>query len=132
MGKFIEPIISPLGFDWKIGVSIITGAAAKEIVVSTMGVLYKAEDEDKKNSLESKIKSQKYASGEKKGENVFTPLTAFTLMLFVLLYFPCIAAVTAIQRESGCYKWALFSIIYSTTIAWILSFIVYNVGKLFI
>jgi len=133
LGKFIEPLIKPLGFDWKIGVSIITGIAAKEIVVSTMGVLYQADIDAKEHSklLKNKIKSYTHKYGPKKGQKVFTPLIAFGFMVFVLLYFPCIAAIAAIRRESGSWKWAVFTAVYSTAIAWVFAFIIYQVGSIF-
>jgi ferrous iron transport protein B len=130
-GKAIEPILTPLGFDWKIGVAIIAGVGAKEIVVSTMGVLYQSGDEDDETSgLQEKLQEQTYRSGEHKGQKVFTPLVAFCLMLFVLIYFPCIAALAAIKREIGT-RWALFIAFNNTFVAWILTFIVFQVGSLF-
>jgi ferrous iron transport protein B len=131
LGHVIEPAIRPLGFDWKIGVSILTGLAAKEIVVSTMGVLYQAGDEENGATLASKIKEQVYTSGPKIGQKVFTPLTAFTFMLFVLVYFPCVAVIAAIRKESN-WKWAVFTMVYTTAIAWIISLITYQIGSLFI
>ena len=133
MGYFIEPVIRPLGFDWKIGVSIISGLAAKEIVVSTMGVLYQADYNDKmtSNNLQNKLKEQTYSEGELKGQKVFTPLVAFVLMLFVLIYFPCIASIAAIKKESNL-KWAAFNMVYTTTIAWIVAFLTFQIGSLFI
>ncbi len=134
LGKFIEPVIKPLGFDWKIGVSIITGIAAKEIVVSTMGVLYHAEinaDENSK-SLIKRLKAHRYKTGPKKGKPVFTPLVAFGFMVFILLYFPCIAAIAAIRRESGSWKWAVFTAVYSTVLAWLFAFGIYQIGSIFI
>lgn len=102
IGKTIEPAIEPLGFDWRIGISLVTGFAAKEIVVSTMAVL--ANDDGSGAPLEQRLKEQSYTSGPKVGERVYTPLVAFTLMVFILLYFPCIAAVVAIGREAG-WRW---------------------------
>ncbi len=133
MGQSIEPVISPLGFDWKIGVSIITGLAAKEIVVSSMGVLYNAELEADENSdsLMEKLQNQTYTHGEKKGQKVYSPLVAFALMIFVLIYFPCVAVIAAIKKEAN-WKWALFTMGYTTMVAWIASFIVYQVGSLFV
>lgn len=133
MGHFIEPVISPLGFDWKIGVSILTGLAAKEIVVSTMGVLYQADfDADETSgSLQNKLKEQTYLNGELKGQKVFNPLVAYGFMLFVLIYFPCIATITAIKKESDI-KWAVFAMVYTTAIAWIAAFAVYQTGKMFL
>ncbi len=133
MGHFIEPVIRPLGFDWKIGVSLITGAAAKEIVISTMGVLYQADSENanESNSLRSKLQEQTHSHGKFKGQKVFTPLVAFALMLFVLIYFPCIAVIAAIKKESEV-KWAVFTMVYTTAIAWFVAFLTYQIGSLFI
>ncbi len=133
MGQSIEPVISPLGFDWKIGVSIITGLAAKEIVVSSMGVLYNAEldADENSDSLMEKLQNQTYTHGEKKGQKVYSPLVAFALMIFVLIYFPCVAVIAAIKKEAN-WKWALFTMGYTTMVAWIASFIVYQVGNLFV
>ncbi len=132
LGHFIEPVLHPLGFDWKIGVSIIAGLAAKEIVVSTMGVLYQSVDEDDGyTGLQNKLKEQTFTSGSKKGQKVYTPLVAYGFMIFVLLYFPCIAAVVAIRREASL-KWAVFVVFYTTLVAWIVSFAIYQVGSLFI
>ena len=133
MGHFIEPVIRPLGFDWKIGVSIITGLAAKEIVVSTMGVLYQADFHNKGESitLQSKLHEQIHSHGKLKGQKVFTPLVAYGFMLFVLIYFPCVATLAAIKKESN-WKWASFSMIYTTAIAWIVAFLTFQIGSLFI
>ena len=129
LGHFIEPAIRPLGFDWRIGVSLISGFAAKEIVVSTMAVLANSEEEDA--SFTDNLQNLTYTSGPKKGEQVFTPLVAYTMMIFILLYFPCVAAIVAIRKEAG-WRWALFSVIYTTALAWILSFLVYQGGLLFL
>jgi ferrous iron transport protein B len=133
MGHFIEPAIAPLGFDWRIGVSIITGLAAKEIVVSTMGVLYQV-DLSSKNSevtLKDKIQAQEYTSGPKTGQRVFSPLIALTMMVFVLIYFPCVAVIAAIKKE-GNWKWALFTMTYTTMLAWILAFLTHQIGGIFL
>lgn len=127
IGKFIEPAVRPLGFNWKMGVSILTGAAAKEIIVSSMGVLYHADLNADENSDGLKTALQNHKDDT---ETPITPLVAFCFMLFVLLYFPCMAAVTAIAKESN-WKWAGFSILYTTTVAWTITFIVYQVGCLF-
>lgn len=133
IGHFIEPAIRPLGFDWKIGVSIVTGIAAKEIVVSTMGVLYGAEFTDKESSeaLKNAIKSETYKSGKHKGEIIFTPLVSISFLVFILIYFPCIAVIAAVRKESGSWKWASFLAIYTTSLAWLLSFAIYQIGSLF-
>jgi ferrous iron transport protein B len=126
IGKSIEPIMKPLGFDWHLSVSILSGLAAKEVVVSTLGVIFQTDNNSGKQSLVEKIQSQKDSSGK----NVFTPLIAFSFMLFILTYFPCVGVVAAIKRESGSWKWALFTVFYTTGIAWILSFTVYQAGKM--
>jgi ferrous iron transport protein B len=133
LGHFIEPVIQPLGFDWKVGMSIITGMAAKEIVVSSMGVLYHAgmEADENSQSLKEKLQSQTYSDGPRAGQKVFSPLVAFALMIFVLIYFPCIAVVAAIRKEAN-WRWALFTTVYTTAIAWVAAFGIYQIGSLLI
>ena len=128
IGKFIEPFFRPLGFDWKMGVSILSGSAAKEIVVSSLGVLYHADVEADESSerLTAILKSHQNDS-----QHPITPLVAFGFMLFVLLYYPCVAAVTAIAKESN-WKWAAFEVVYTTAVAWIVSFLTYQIGSLFL
>lgn len=130
LGKAIEPVIRPLGFDWKMGISLLTGVAAKEVVVSTMGVLYQASDEKDEHSLVQKIRNDKFESGKKAGQPVFTPLSAIAFIAFTLIYFPCIAVIASVKRESGSFKWALFMMAYTTILAWIISFLVFNIGSL--
>lgn len=126
IGRTIQPLMAPLGFDWKLSVSILTGVAAKEVVVSTLGVLYHSDDKLPHNSLVEKIQTQ---TGED-GKPFFTPLLAFSFMLFILTYFPCIGVVAAIKRESGNWKWSAFTVIYTTVVAWLVSFTVYQTGML--
>ncbi|HPR58124.1 MAG TPA: ferrous iron transport protein B [Bacteroidales bacterium] len=128
-GKIIEPVIYPLGFDWKMGVSLVTGGAAKEIVVGTLGVLYQA-DEENHQSLIEKLKSQYYTEGPRAGQPVFTPVVAFGFLIFVLIYFPCIAVVAAVKKETGGWKWAAFLAFYTTALAYLMAFIIYQVGSL--
>jgi len=132
MGKAIEPAIQPLGFDWKIGVSILTGLASKEIVLGTMGVLYQTDFSVNKSSanLHTKLQEQTYTSGPKIGKKVFSQLVAFSLMIFILIYFPCVAVIAAIKRESD-WKWSVFTMFYTTILAWLLSFGVYQIGSYF-
>ena len=132
LGHAIEPVIRPLGFDWKMGVSIITGLAAKEIVVSTMGILYQADPQADagSGSLKEKIKEQTHNKGEFKGQAVFTPLVSFGFMLFILIYFPCVAVIAAIKKESS-WGWAVFTMVYTTAIAWVVAFASYQIGSLF-
>ena len=133
LGKAIEPVIKPLGFDWKIGISIITGLAAKEIVVGSMGILYHADlkADENSGSLIEKLQQQEHTSGSLKGQKVFTPLVAFGFMLFVLIYFPCVAVIAAIKKESN-WKWAGFTMFYTTAIAWVIAFLTYQIGSLII
>ena len=106
LGKAVEPIFLPQGFNWRLDVSLIAGVGAKEIVASTIGVLY--------------------------GDSAFdfSQLTAFCFLLFVLIYFPCIATVVAIKNESGSWRWAAFAAIYTTALAWVVSAVVYQIGSL--
>jgi ferrous iron transport protein B len=130
IGRFIEPAIQPLGFDWRMGVSLVAGSAAKEVVVSTMGVLYQSRDEQSVSGLIGKLKTQVYTSGPNKGEPVYTPLVAFAFMIFILIYFPCIAVVAAIRKESGKWRWPAFVAVYTTALAWVAAFAIYQVGRL--
>jgi ferrous iron transport protein B len=132
IGHFIEPAMRPLGFDWKMSISLIAGGAAKEIVVSTMGVLYATGESENDSGLISKIREQTYKEGPRSGEKVFTPLVAFSFMIFVLIYFPCVAVLAAVKKESGAWKWALFVAVYTTGLAWIMSFLVYQLGGVFL
>ena len=129
MGKAIEPVVAPLGFNWQMGVSVLTGAAAKEIVVSTMGVLYTGEADANEETTTLKEKLQ--TATKENGEPVFNPIVAYSFMLFILLYFPCIAALAAIRREAGT-KWMLFEIFYTTGVAWLVSFIFYQVARMLV
>ena len=118
-GKAINPVLEPLGFDWKIGVSLVAGLAAKEVVVSTLGTIYAVGgDTDHPQALTDYLQHDPH----------FTPLIALTLMLFVLIYPPCIAALAVIKRETGSWKWMLFMFCYENAFAWIACFIFYNIG----
>ena len=134
IGQFIEPVIQPLGFDWKMGVSLVTGFAAKEIVVSTMGVLYQADAgaDETSGVLMNKLRNHRLTRGARKEQIAYTPLVAFSFMLFVLIYFPCVSTIAAINSESGSKKWAIFSMVYPTLLAWIFSFIVFQLGSIWI
>ena len=118
IGKAMEPVIEPLGFDWKLGIGILSGVGAKELVVSTLGVLYTNDAEADAVSLAERIP--------------ITPLVAFCYMVFVLIYFPCIATIVAIKQESGSWKWALFTAVYTTLLAWVMAFAIYRIGGLFV
>lgn len=132
MGHALEPVISPLGYDWKMGVSLLTGLAAKEIVISTMAVLYQADGdvENHPETLKNKIKEQQHNTGTLKGQTVFTPLVSIGFMLFILIYFPCVAVIAAIRKEAN-WGWAIFTMVYTTALAWVVAFLVYQVGSMF-
>jgi ferrous iron transport protein B len=134
LGHFIEPVMRPLGFDWKMSVAILTGVAAKEITVGTLGVLYQAGEgtDETSASLIQKLQQQTHVSGPYKGEKVFTPLVAFSFMIFILIYFPCVAVVAAIRKESGSWKYAAFIVVYTTGLAYLASLLVFQLGSLLI
>ncbi len=132
IGKFIEPALRPLGFDWKMGISLIAGIPAKEIVVSTMGVLYETGNQKNDVLLQSVLKKEVYHSGPKAGVPVFNKAVALSFLIFVLLYFPCIAVLATIGRESGSWKWSLFTVFYTTAFAWLLSFLTYQIALSFL
>ena len=122
IGKFIEPGISPLGFDWRIGVALTAGFAAKEIVVSTLGTIFSlGEVDERSEDLEKSLRE----------DPAFSVPTALSLMIFVLLYVPCIAATSVFHKESGSWKWTRFYIFYTIVVAWIMSFLVYRGALLF-
>ncbi len=130
IGVFFEPIFEPLGFNWKINVALISGVGAKELIVSTLGVLYtddvvyeETDDAFNEQALSRKLKDINPMTGEPN----FTPLIAVSFIIFVLIYFPCIATITAITKESGSIWWGLFTILYTTLLAWVTTFIVYQI-----
>jgi ferrous iron transport protein B len=129
IGRFMEPAIRPLGFDWRMGISLLAGSSAKEVVISTLGVLYQADPDDiEGQALSNKLKTNTYQEGNKAGERVFNPLVALSFMVFVLIYFPCIAVIATVRKESGRWRWALFLAFYSTILAWLTSWIIYQGG----
>lgn len=117
IGKTIEPAIKPLGFDWKLGIGLLSGVGAKELVVSTLCVLYTNEEDIDSVNLSNRIP--------------ITPTVALGYMLFVLIYFPCVATLAAIRQESGSWKWAIFTACYTTALAWLVAFAVNQIGNLF-
>jgi len=120
LGKVLTPVFAPIGMDWRGSVAVLTGFVAKEIVVSTMGVLYAvgADEDEKSEALKAALKK----SG-------MTPLSAYAMMAFVLIYVPCLATVAVIRRETNSWNWAAFSIAYSTVLAWVVAFVIYQGGK---
>jgi ferrous iron transport protein B len=119
LGRFVEPVFAPLGIEWRGAVALLSGFVAKEIVVSTLGVLYATGDGKEEEALEAAL----HTSG-------MTALSALSMMVFVLLYLPCLATTSAIRKETGSARWMFFSIGYSTTVAWGVAFLVYQSGRL--
>jgi ferrous iron transport protein B len=125
LGRTIEPVMRPLGFDWKIGVSLIGGVLGKEIVVGTLGTLHAVGHADETSeSLRESLRKDTWPDGRK----VYTPLTAFALMVFCLLYMPCVAAIGVIFQETKSWKWTVFAATYTTAFAWIVCFVIYQGG----
>ena len=118
LGQVIEPVFEPMGFDWKMDIGILSGVGAKELVVSTLGVLYADDEEAESVAIAEKMNT--------------TPLIAYCYMLFTLLYFPCIATIVAIKNESNSWRWAAFGALYTTILAWIVAFAAYQIGNLFL
>ena len=123
IGKAIEPVLEPLGFDWQMGVGILSGVAAKELVVSSMGVMYSIDEDVESGSGETRLQQALL--------NSISPAAALAFMVFVLLYFPCIATFGAIMTETGGWKWPLFSAVYTILVAWVMAFAVYRIALLF-
>jgi len=131
LGRFIEPVLRPIGFDWKIGVSLLSGIVAKEIVVSTMGVLYAATDENGDPiNLKENLPKQVFTQGTETGQIIYSKPTTLALLIFVLIYIPCVAVIAAIHRESGSWRYSAWSVMYSTLLAWIVAFIVSKASAL--
>lgn len=125
VGKTIEPVMRPCGFDWQQSVSLLAGAAAKEVVASTMGVLYNSSDEELDEEDDSLRISQLVRSN-------MTPLSAASMLIFVLLYMPCISTIIAIKNESGKWKWALFTVFYTIALAWVMSMLFFQIASLIV
>ena len=125
VGKTIEPVMRPCGFDWQQSVSLLAGAAAKEVVASTMGVLYNSSDEELDEEDDSLRISQLV-------RNNMTPLSAASMLIFVLLYMPCISTIIAIKNESGKWKWALFTVFYTIALAWVMSMLFFQIASLIV
>ena len=120
IGKAIEPAIAPLGFDWKMGIGLASGIGAKELIVSTLGVLYADQEIDDTAESEAQIAAAL--------QTVTTAPAALAYMVFVLIYFPCLATLIAIKKETRSWSWALFTALYTTLLAWCIAFVVYRIG----
>ena len=125
LGRAIEPALKPLGFDWKIGIGIVTSFAAREVFVSTLSVVYNVGgDSENTASLAEVMKSERRDDGRK----TYTPLTGLTLMVFYVFAMQCVSTVAVVRRETNSWKWPLFQTVYMTSLAWILAFLTYQVG----
>ena len=122
VGRFCEPAFEPIGLNWKASVSLLSGVAGKELMVSTLGVLYSNNDNE---DNPAQLKENLFKSGD------FSTPSALALLVFTLLYLPCVATITAIGSESG-WRWAVASAVYSTAVAWLCSFVVYHIAQLFV
>jgi ferrous iron transport protein B len=132
MGQWISPLFSPQGFSWQLDVSLIAGVGAKEIVASTIGVLYSGDDSFGDDDSFSDD-TEKYTRLRQMMLNEgITPLAGYAYLIFILLYFPCIATIAAIKHETGSWRWAGFAAIYTTVVAWVASMLVFQIGSLFI
>ncbi len=126
-GKAVQPSLEPLGFDWKMSVSLITGVTAKEFIISTLGVVYKVEE-----GMESGQEINTSLMARIREEEMFNKANALSFMIFSLLYMPCIATAYTIKKETGTWKWALLSVFSTIAVAWVAAFIVYRIGLFFI
>jgi ferrous iron transport protein B len=140
IGKAMEPVLEPLGFDWRMGVGIVAGVGAKELVVSTLGVMYAPEEPvdnmlggspDEALAVEDVSNDGGETRLQKALQRSITPAAALAYMVFILLYFPCIATFIAIRRESGSWKWAILTAVYTIILAWIAAFITFRIAMLF-
>ena len=122
----------PLGFVWKMSISLLAGLPAKEIVVSTMGVLYQSGNDENTINLQGKLKNERHTLGKKKGKPVFDTPTSLAFLIFILIYFPCVGVIATIKNESGSWKWATFVVFYTTGLAWVAAFVVQQIGSLFV
>ena len=144
VGKTIEPILEPLGFDWKMGVGIVAGVGAKELVVSTLGVMYAPEEvqadecqaaagsDQQEQTADAAPATKGHTRLQKALLHSVPPAGALAYMVFILLYFPCVATFVAIRKESGSWKWAIITAVYTIVLAWIAAFITFQIASLFI
>ncbi len=136
IGRAMEPVLEPLGFDWRMGVGIVAGVGAKELVVSSLGVMYVDEPVLSGGGDPAGDSSVELAAGETRLQRALvrsvSPAAALAYMVFILLYFPCIATFVAIRNESGRWKWALITAVYTIAVAWVFAFITFRVASLLI
>ncbi|MDE6543023.1 MAG: ferrous iron transport protein B, partial [Muribaculaceae bacterium] len=126
IGKFVSPVFQPLGLSWRATVAIVAGIPAKEIIVSTLGVLYTGNEEPEQSTLSEKLVKPSPITHQPD----FSRASALAFLVFVLLYCPCIATLTAIAKETGSWKFVCFSVVYNTTVAWLVAFAVYSLASI--
>ena len=128
LGRSIEPSIAPLGFDWKIGVGLIGAFAAREVFVSTMGLVYglSSEVDEETGTLREKLRSAR----RENGDLVYTPLVGLSLLIFIALACQCMSTLAAVRRETATYRWPIFMFVYMTGLAWLASFLTFQLGSL--
>jgi len=131
-GKLLEPAIAPLGFDWKMGIGILSSFAAREVFVSTMSIVYSAANHPSEGEEEHNQILQKILAAQKRadGSTVYTPLTAISLMVFYVLALQCVSTVAVVRRETNSWKWPIFQWLYMGALAWIFAFVTYQGGRL--
>jgi len=129
VGETVAPVFKPMGFDWKMSVSLLSGLPAKEFIVGTMSVLYNTQTDDTPNQelVGERLKNEVYLTGAKAGKPVFNKAVALAFLFFSLLYMPCIGVIVSIYKESQSVKWAFFTVFYTISLAWVVSFAVYRI-----
>jgi ferrous iron transport protein B len=143
LGRWIQPIMAPLGMDWRLSISLLSGFPAKEVIISTMGVLFQDYELDFDNpdtdnpsvrivSLDKRLEEAVFLDSDNAGRPLFTKVSAFAFLLFVLFYFPCTASVVAIKKESARWSFTILSIFYTTGFAWLISFVAIIIGNMFL
>jgi len=134
VGETVAPVFKPMGFDWKMSVSLLSGLPAKEFIVGTMSVLYNTQTDDNSNQelIGERLKNEVYLSGHQAGKQVFNQAVALAFLFFALLYMPCIGTIVSIYRESQSLKWAFFTVFYTISLAWVVSFVVYRIALIWI
>jgi ferrous iron transport protein B len=139
LGRLIEPVMSPLGMDWRLSISILSGFPAKEVIISTMGVLFQDYELDPENPdtdnpkariipLDQRLEESVFLDDEQ-GKPLFSKVSAFAFLLFVLFYFPCTASIVAIKKESSSWFYTILSIVYTTGFAWLISYVANSIGN---
>ena len=129
MGHLIEPVIAPLGFDWKMGIGIIASFAAREVFVSTMSTVYNVGEYDRSEAATTNLAKILRRQKHPDGSQVYTPLVALSLMVFYVFALQCVSTVAVVRRETNSWKWPLFQWVYMGALAWILAFITYQGGR---